>query len=654
MNKSRIYAQLKGLWLRLYQNRLLFLTVALFILACDIAMARAGGGGGFSGGGGGGGGSGDGDGGAGIIIYLLIRLIVEHPLVGIPVAGAVIYFMYLSSRKGASAHMSHTIRRGAAIGRSMRLQEGLDQIRRRDPAFTPEAFAERCRNLLPAVQYAWSAQEMSPVRHFLSDGVFERFALQIEIQRGSGIRNQMSAVQVLEARLIDAESDELFDTLHLAITAAAVDQTVDLASGKRLQGATAPDRFTEIWSFLRRPGAKTLARPGLLEGYCPNCGTQLKLSTSITCESCQALINSGEYDWVLSEITQQEVWSPRTAHSIQGLAEMRRLDPGFNVQAIEDRASAIFWHHRAAEFFGRESYLKAVALPQFIAGERNAWQPDEQGRHRFYADAAVGQVDVAEVIPGGTADNLDRVRVFVKWSAHRELAKVPGLFVPDWSRSRFLQQDYTLVRKRGVQSAQSAALTSQHCPGCGAPQVAESNGECRYCGLTQNDGSTGWVLESVSPTRGFAQAPMQPLPLPGRAGSAQLCSQEQEMLIQCVAAIMLADGVIDPKEEQQLQKMAAKHRIESTRLYELIHEVQNSDDLHLPVVDDWEQRKNFLRSLVQMCLADGNVSAAERRTLRSMVTHMGYSDVDIDTMITRERAELYAASKAAIKASKNF
>ncbi|MDD2599675.1 MAG: TIM44-like domain-containing protein [Kiritimatiellae bacterium] len=651
MEKPKTKSPLKTLLLRFYQNRLLFLAAALVILVCDMALARAGGGGGFSGGGGGGGGGGgSGDGGGGIIIYLLIRLVFEYPLIGIPVVAAVLYFMYLSSKQGASAHVSRSIRRGNAITRSMRVQQEIARIQKRDPAFTGEAFIERCGKLLPAIQSAWSAQDMTPTRHFISDGVFERFSLQIEIQRGSGIRNQMSAVRVLSASLIDAESDSLFDTLHLAITAEAVDQTIALESGRRLQGGTAAESFTEIWSFLRRPGAQTLARPGLLEGWCPNCGTQLQVSMSTTCHACLALINSGEYDWVLSEITQQEVWSPSQAKHIPGLAEMRQRDPGFNRQAIEDRASAIFWHHRAAEFFGQESYLSAVALPEFIARESRAWQPDEKGRRRFYADAAVGQVDLAEVIPGEAEAELDRVRVFIKWSAHRELEKIPALLPPAWERSRFIAQDYALVRKRGVQSVGRAALNSLHCPGCGAPQVAKSNGSCRYCGLRQNDGSVAWVLESVSATRGFAQAPITPLPGADAAGLPS--PREREMLIQSMAAIMLADGVIDPKEETQLRKMAAKHQIDSTRLAALIHEVQSAGQIHLPAVDDWTQRNDFLRVLVQMCLADGNVSSAERGTLKSMVTHLGYSDIDIDTMIAKERAQLYAASRATIKANR--
>ena len=620
------------------------------LLICDLALARAGGGGGFSSGGHSGGGGG-GDSGGFFLVYLLLRLLFECPLLGIPLLIVVGVIVYQSSKGGYSAHVSSTIRRGLEVDSVTRLEKGLESIRQRDPAFNLEAFFSRCHDLLPNVQGAWSGQDMSSVRHFLSDGVFDRFALQLEMQRASGVRNEMRDVRVLGARLVGSASDRFFDTLHVAITAEAVDTLVSLDGGNLLQGDGAPEEFTEVWTFLRRPGAQTLARPGLLEGYCPNCGNKLQLSTSITCESCQALINSGEYDWVLSEITQQEAWSVPVVEQIQGMAELQQLDPGFNAQAIEDRVSALFWHHRAAEFFGSNEYLNAVALPAFIAQERKAWRPDDKGRHLFYADAAVGSVDLAGVVPGGEAEDMDRVRVQVQWSGHRELKQVPGFIKPEWELSTLQVQEYVLVRKRGVQSVQAAALTSLHCPGCGAPQIAKQDGTCRYCGMRQNDGSTSWVLEAVLPFSGFARVAGEPeegMPIAG----VQLSQQEREALIQCVIAVMLADGVIDPREEKQLGKMAAKHNLPTERLNALISQAQDGGEALLPQVDDREKRNAFLKALVQMCLADGNVSSSERQVLRALVVHMGYTDVDIDMMIRKERADLYAASKAAIKANK--
>lgn len=629
-----------------------WLALGAMMLACELAFARAGGGDGFSSGGGGGfsggGGGGDGDG-AGLLLYPLLRLVFAYPLIGIPLLIVAAVVFYRSSKGAQSAYISSTIRRGLAVGRAANAEEGLPGIRQRDPAFDLDAFLGRCCGLLPPVQEAWSRQDMSPVRHVLSDGVFDRFALQIAMQKGSGIRNDMSHVRVLGSRLVGSASDRFFDTLHVAVTAEAVDTTVALEGGRRLLGSGAPESFTEVWTFLRRPGAKTLAHPGLLEGHCPNCGTRLRLSTSITCEACQALINSGEYDWVLTEITQMEVWSPHAVEQLQGVAELRQRDPGFNPQAIEDRVSAIFWHHRAAEFFGSDEHLRAVALPSFLEGEMKGWRADGQGRHPFYADAAVGSVDLAEVLPDDGRDGMDRVRVFVQWSGHRELRQPSGLLTPQWERSRLMRQEYVLARKCGVQSVQAAALTSLHCPGCGAPQVAKQDGTCRYCGMPQNDGSTSWVLESVSAFSGFATVAVQEATQSGVAGMA-FSPSERDAMIQCVVAVMLADDVVDPREVKLLRQMTARHNIPVERLGEFISRFQKDREIDRPQFEDWEHRSAFVKLLIQMCLTDGNVSHSERQVLRALVAHMGYTDVDVDLMITRERADLYAASKEALKA----
>ena len=135
--------------------------------------------------------------------------------------------------------------------------------------------------------------------------------------------------------IVAYESDRFFDTIHVRVVASCVDYTVDLESGKKVSGSKQSESFTEYWSFLRRPGVKTLEKPGAVEGFCPNCGAQLQVSDRTECVSCNAMINSGEYDWVLSEITQASEWAFSPRRSIPGLPEMCDKDPAFNVQHIE-------------------------------------------------------------------------------------------------------------------------------------------------------------------------------------------------------------------------------------------------------------------------------------------------------------------------------
>jgi hypothetical protein len=41
---------------------------------------------------------------------------------------------------------------------------------------------------------------------------------------------------------------------------------------------------------------------------CPNCGAALKINRAGVCEYCQGKVTSGEFDWVLSRIEQDEAY----------------------------------------------------------------------------------------------------------------------------------------------------------------------------------------------------------------------------------------------------------------------------------------------------------------------------------------------------------
>jgi tellurite resistance protein/uncharacterized Zn finger protein (UPF0148 family) len=630
---------------------LLSLTALACVLLPAIAFARAGGGGGFSGGGGHSGGSGGGDG-----IFVLIMLLIHYPVVGVPVAIIAVIFFLKSGKAGHSAHISHTIRQGYMVQESQNLEIGLANLRERDPAFDIDAFAERCKVAFPKVQNAWSKQNMTPGRHLVSDGIYERFQLQLKMQKESYLRNVMENVEVSTVELVAVQSDDFFDTLHVKINASAIDYTEDSRKSRIIDGSKSSEPFSEIWSFLRRPGAKTLENPGLIEGFCPNCGTPLEISDSTKCPSCQAVINSGEYDWVLSEITQVEVWADPSTAAVPGLAEMVEKDSAFNVQHVEDRMSVIFWRLRAAEFFASDTYLKKLALPQYLEAHAGDFRPLDDGRHAFSADAAVGSVELSAIELSDDSEGLDRIHVHVKWSGHDEKLKVPSLIKPAYESSRFKSQDFVLVRRADVKTSSANTLTSSHCPGCGAPQTVNTNGACEYCGAVQNDGSCDWVLEEIQPYFAFAGRSLPSVSKTSAVSpvlSTKLSSKDNELLLQCAVAVMMSDGVIDPKEEKVLQQMAGHRGISESRLKQLVSDVQLNGSVTAPAAGNGQENREFLRALITMCLADGNVSSGEKSLIKSLVAHMQYRDADIDQMIKKERARLYEQSKLIIKASKS-
>jgi hypothetical protein len=349
------------------------LALATLIAWCCLfarALARAGGGEGFGGGDGGGGGGGGwggggGGGGDGIpieLLFLLFRLCIDAPLIGIPTVVVIAIVVYMVIQHLSQGQTARVIRRGHAALQGDHRAAAAARLAADDPAFREQAFYDRVGAAFLKIQDAWSRQDLAPIRAFVSDGIYERFTLQIAEQRDLGYRNLLENVRVLDAALAQVVTDALFDMATVRIAASAIDRRVSLATGGAVASPPTSPQFVELWTFLRRHGVQTTDRPGLIEGHCPNCGADVALNQSAACASCGSLLRSGQFDWVLCEITQEGEWTRRDQHDVPGVQMYRQqVDPAFNLPHLEDRVSVIFWRKVMADRLGEVDPLTKMA-----------------------------------------------------------------------------------------------------------------------------------------------------------------------------------------------------------------------------------------------------------------------------------------------------
>ena len=619
----------------------LILTGILLVLA-STAFARAGGGGSYGGSGGGGGGGGGS--GAGYIFYLLIRLAIHKPLIGVPLLIVVIILMIKFGKKAKGGYETHTITRAGKLRREQEHQEmqnALDALKQRDPGFSKENFLQKVDRAFIALQQAWSNQDLSSVNQFISDGINERFTLQIEMQKSEGYQNKMENIVVQSSRIVGVFSDSHFDTIHVEVTARADDTDVDLKTGKRIRKNTSAP-FTEYWSFLRKPGVQTLEGKGLVEGVCPNCGTPIELSDTGKCESCDSVLTSGEYDWVLAEITQSMEWNVVSNKSlIPGFENMEVMDPGFNLQHIEDRTSVIFWRLIKAWFTNDISDARKVTLPSFLQGfEQQLSNTRSDKDWLFFKDAAVGTVEVQNIIPG-TKNRMDRIEVLVKWSGINA-RRNEGVNVRVTGRKIIRPQIYTLVRKHGIRTSVDQSFRSSHCPGCGAPYEGGSTGECEYCGRPLNDGSQDWVLESV---KRFSASRITAKAIDGIERAALV---PPELLLSAMVKAMYADGEVDEKEMKTLSSFAEKRSITGEQLTEIINTVKSGEDT-LPTPGNQKEAREILAAMSRMVLADGKLTGSEKNLLQTFGESQGLVWAEVKLIISQQKAKLYIEAKKGIR-----
>ena len=474
------------------------LVAVLVVLWPAVALARAGGGGGFhSSGHSSGGGGGHGDSGWVVLVYDLVMLCLRHPEVGVPVlavvGGIVLYLWWNSTGTAApTPNLGTTAVDAGAVGR----------LAAADPQFDADAFCRRVGGGFMKLQEAWCGQDLRAVRPFLSDGVHERFAIQFAEQKAAGYHDRMGNVGIDRITIADAATDAVYDSVAVRVVAHAQDQRVTIDGERLISGDPAVEPFAEVWSFLRRRGARTTpGKAGLLEGNCPNCGAPVAMNESANCASCGALLRSGQYDWVLSEITQASEWRPGQQARVPGLDALRQRDPDLNVQAIEDTASVVFWRRAEADRVGKIDPLRKAATDEYLKVVAGELRPGPDGRRAYTGECAVGSVRTVGFLPAEAGQAMDRAVVDVTWTGTRfEVAGDGRPAVPQGERTT----DTLLVlgRAAGATTDVAKGISSAHCPQCGAPDDGGAGGACPYCGAVLNDGSHGWVLVDVQPRHG--------------------------------------------------------------------------------------------------------------------------------------------------------
>ncbi len=628
-------------WRRLFRLPPWLLAVA--VLVPLVALARGGGGENYSRGSDDSGGDGD------AFFYILFRLIelaFYYPKIGIPlIIGFCAFYYFYKRNLHPTGATQRAIERREAEQRThvseQDVQSWVQALKSKDPNFELQTVLDKVRKLFPALQEAWFKRELTPIRPFLSDATYQRFNVQLQLMSSQGVRDAIADVRLLGVQLIGVQQSPWFDSIHVRVRAEMRDTDVPASASdaQALAAArkVAPEAFTEVWTFVRKPGAQTRIGQDLYQGKCPNCGAPYKGGATNVCEYCGAVVNSGNYDWTLSEITQGVEFNRHMA-DVRGLREAREADPALNLEILEDRASLLFWKWIDAQSRGDASRLAQVANAEMISqlsGELE--ELGKRGQRRVVLECAVGAVTTRafEVNP----DGYDLAHVEIRWSARMgvgpaeqrapQLPTVPQRWV------------FTLTRKHGAKTNTSNGMSTDRCPQCNAPLTGSSSSACEYCGTRLDTGEKDWVLAYTflsetwearerqlrmsSTARPSPAGPVRPEPMPGAAAAgpgmdAVMDVKERERLLYMMAAIAAADGAVDVPERKLLKLCATRWGIPWQNVEMALNSGSTLFSKLIPRGSP--EASVFLRNLVQMALVDGRVDRKERRMLEAAAAHL--------------------------------
>ncbi|NPU12582.1 Tim44 domain-containing protein [Bradyrhizobium sp. 83012] len=115
---------------------------------------------------------------------------------------------------------------------------------------------EAFERLLGDIQSAWSSEDVGRLRLLSTPEMASYFERDLEQNQARGVVNKVTGVKLLQGDLAESWRENGADYATVAMRFTLADKTIERASGRVVDGSDQPQEVTEIWTFLRHPGAE--------------------------------------------------------------------------------------------------------------------------------------------------------------------------------------------------------------------------------------------------------------------------------------------------------------------------------------------------------------------------------------------------------------
>lgn len=490
------------------------LAAALFtivLLAPDVADARVGGGQSYSGGssgrrssGGSGGGGGGGDG-----IGLLIWLVFEHPMIGIPllivVAGVVMYNKHNESAWSVGAGTTSL----SAVQTKRPSRSPRQRLAEVDPGFSEPLLIDFFQRLYATSRTLVPKGALDSLQPWFSGSGLD------SLQRG----RRVSAVhEVIFGATALTDVDVGSERTRVRISC-EVNLVVDTVDGDRKQLLR-----HETWTLGRTTGVRSPGPDKMRALACPSCGDPSEPTTSGHCQSCGTIRTGGATHWEVEDVrvSVDRHLPPAEVHLGGGVEpgthRPTRFDPDLaqEQRALVNRHPDFSWEdfHNTVEhtFLALQAAWSERDLERVRGLQSDAlyqvhrfWMEryKEGGLENRMADVAVLDSTVAKVTRDAWFESITvRIKARMRdWTVEIRSGRTvggsetePRVFTEYWTFVRTIEAAH-----KGVDHAPG------ECPSCGAPldQVSQA-GVCGYCGSKITGGDFDWVLSRIEQDEAYA------------------------------------------------------------------------------------------------------------------------------------------------------
>lgn len=585
-----------------------FIFYCLLFISVD-AIARAGGGGN---GGHSGGGNGGGDGLVGIIYLLIFSL--PFPLNLIVIAG-IIFLVYLYGRNQKQSSTYNTL---SNINQKFSDEGNVAELTETIPNFNQTEFYQKAEIAFLKIQEAWQKQSLNTVRQFISDGIYQRFEAQFIMMRALEQTNEISDINIEDLRIVAVEHDSNFHILHVSITASITDYFTSTKYSQLNSGGQ--ETFTEYWTFVKKINSNTKAN--IYNSLnCPNCGDSIenKLGEVSKCPSCGTQINNGDYDWILSEITQPEEFASNYGqlknrkNFYERLKQKGLSTSEFSPQYIEDKASNSYLQLKVAFALSDQKRVARFCSNEFIETTKSKFKESYLYNRLFIKDVSL--VNIYEN-PTSVLAALSITCVTQKVSIQKNDLQLINT-------SPITTNEYLILSRSKKVASNKYSAMAHNCSNCGAPVEDSLQLTCKFCDSSLNDNSKDWIVENLLTEAEYSvfkqsfESGVNNNKQENQLGDSDL--DIRDFALNNMMVVACADGTIQDEERDFLITTAKQMGYNTKKITELFNQVKTTG-LALKMPKEDKQRAKILKLMHKIANADGDFNDKEIAVLKEAET----------------------------------
>jgi predicted lipid-binding transport protein (Tim44 family)/DNA-directed RNA polymerase subunit RPC12/RpoP len=497
-------------------------------------------------------------------------------------------------------------------GNGIKKVSGYDRFLSVNPDFSENEFLGKVKNAFLNVQKARRKQDFSEVRKFISDSVYRLFNTQSVMMHLLHHENVTCDLEVKNLYIDRVDTDGHYDIIHVAVHVSCEEK---FSGGPESFPDTGSGcEYVEYWSFIKN---REMPLNDIYCSYnCPGCGAPIIVDTdeSLNCASCGAVINSGEYDWVLASVAKPCDYIAtdrklrKSAELNEKLRDILNEHDDFSIQKLEDRAA--------------DGYLQIITSMALN---------DPSVMRRFVNDAVFEKITsrmdrgvsvfsgvwLNDVIVAGLSEDrtLNILAVYIKSSCQRFILEKGIVSQVD---PVILSDDSVILMSRDKNpSRPKGSLYAYRCPACGTAVKNSLEVRCPHCKAPLNSTRYEWIITDLMTLSEYHDYMNRNAADYNYRLNMELIDKlydNRDFAFNNIMVIKASDGMLTEQQKIYARELAVKGKYNLKKIEPFLNMAANGR-LVIKMPSDPDRRQDIYELMKEAAVTGSNITPGEQQLL---------------------------------------